>query len=146
MQKRVPQKISNILTNSSPELSSILRQTHVLNTLNTILNQLLPEPSKNHCHIANVREQIIILHTDSPAWATRIRYEIPRILKQINEMYNKQVFLEIKLKVRASYIQTTANDTQSTKQKETLKKRPASDIKDPKLKQAMDRLLHHRKA
>jgi len=70
MQKRVPQKISNILTNGSPELSRILRQTYVLNTLNTILNQLLSEPSKRHCHIANVREQTIILHADSPAWAT----------------------------------------------------------------------------
>jgi len=38
-----------------------------------------------HCRLANIAGSRLVLQTDSPAWASRVRYEAPRLLEQLKQ-------------------------------------------------------------
>ena len=47
------------------------------------LHQHLPEPLNTQTKILNLRNQILILSTNSPVWATRLRYLAPELVNQL---------------------------------------------------------------
>jgi hypothetical protein len=47
------------------------------------IKQLLPDTLAPHCYTAVQRQTQLILTTDSPVWANRLRYQAPSLLQQI---------------------------------------------------------------
>jgi len=52
--------------------------------INTILHQILPQPLNQHVWAAKLENGVLKLLTDSPAWATQIRYQQHELIKQLN--------------------------------------------------------------
>ena len=50
-----------------------------------LLRNILPVECYNHVEVANIRQQILMLITDSPVWTTRLRQLSPQILQYIRE-------------------------------------------------------------
>jgi hypothetical protein len=50
-----------------------------------LLQQILPIECRNHVEVANIRNQNLMLITDSPVWTTRLRQLNPQILQFIRE-------------------------------------------------------------
>ena len=51
----------------------------------SLLQNILPVECRTHVQVANIRNQNLMLITDSPVWTTRLRQLSPQILKYIQE-------------------------------------------------------------
>ena len=87
----------------SPHIKSIIRQHTALNEIanqasflakiDKLVRRHLTTSLRDHCKVANYRENILYLHVDSPAWSTRLRFTLPLLasqLRQFKELRNLQ--------------------------------------------------------
>jgi len=58
-----------------------LQQTQKLAQFTKIIRAVLPGECLNHVKVANIRNQTLMLVTDSPVWTTRLRQLSPQILQ-----------------------------------------------------------------
>jgi hypothetical protein len=108
------------------------------------LHQHLPEPLNTQTKILNLRNQILILSTNSPVWATRLRYLAPELLSQLAQETSLNI-LKIQIKSRPTYAETSKSFVK--KQKPALSSmsaaiisQTAADINHPGLSGALQRL------
>ena len=71
--------ISDYLT-SSDRLSQICNHTEVIYKLQITLRKNLDDPLDKHVVVADYRQKTLVLHTDSGAWAAKLRYLTPEII------------------------------------------------------------------
>ena len=64
-------------------------QAKKLTQITQLLHNILPIECRNHVQVANIRQQILMLITDSPVWTTRLRQLSPQILHYISENSSK---------------------------------------------------------
>jgi len=62
-----------------------LIQAKKLSRYTQLLQQILPIECRNHVEVANIRNQNLMLITDSPVWTTRLRQLSPQILQFLRE-------------------------------------------------------------
>ncbi len=144
--KKRPVILADILAKNSPDLTQIIKKTRVLNAVNHALQQTLDAPLKNHCIAANIAANQLVIHADTSAWATRIRYEQYNIIEGIKGCTNVHFLRSIVVKVRPiSEEQPTPrrliiplSHTASENIRDT-----AYTINDPQLKLALQRLCKH---
>lgn len=78
--KTLPELFSGQMNDS---LDGLIRRGRQLHGLNILLGELLGTELASHCQLANIRENTLILATDSSAWATRLRYMAPQLIQQL---------------------------------------------------------------
>jgi hypothetical protein len=71
-----------LIANPSGVLKRLLQHSETIKQLNKIFQASLSDSLKQHCHVANFRQKILVVHTDSSIWATRLRYMAPELLYQ----------------------------------------------------------------
>ena len=71
--------ISDFLV-SSDRLSQICNHIKIINGLQIKLGEFLGNPLAEHVAVADYRQNTLVLHTDSAAWAAKLRYGTPEIL------------------------------------------------------------------
>ncbi len=71
--------ISDFLA-SSDTLSQICNHIKKINGLQIKLGEFLGKPPAEHVAVADYRQNTLVLHTDSAAWAAKLRYRTPEIL------------------------------------------------------------------
>lgn len=72
--------ISDLL-DSSDILSQLCDHIQKLNSLQTKLRDYLDPPLNEHVIIADYRQKTLVFHADSAAWATKLRYRTPELLR-----------------------------------------------------------------
>jgi hypothetical protein len=50
-----------------------------------VVQTIIEPPLRHHCRVANLRDGNLILITDSPVWATRLRYLLPGLLDNLRQ-------------------------------------------------------------
>ncbi|MFV2059808.1 MAG: DUF721 domain-containing protein [Gammaproteobacteria bacterium] len=100
-----PKKIHKYLSNSSDELERLITRAVAISHLNTRLHSILDNTLKNHCNIANFTDGKLILLTDSPAWISRLRYQIPSLLTHLQQLPEFQGLIQIKLRIQPKYVE-----------------------------------------
>lgn len=79
--KRLPSTINELLTCSPGNLSKIqARITQIAHFQHKLRSELGP-PLSEHLNVANFSDETLVLHTDNPAWASRLRFNIQNILR-----------------------------------------------------------------
>jgi hypothetical protein len=68
----------------------LVSQAQKLTKITQFLRKVLPVECYKHVQVANIRQQVLMLITDSPVWTTRLRQLSPQILQYITE--NRQQF------------------------------------------------------
>ena len=61
----------------------ILERARKLSRLEQAVLQLMPAELVTHCKVLNLRNETLVLGTSSPAWAGRLRFAVPDLLKQL---------------------------------------------------------------
>lgn len=79
------QPLARLLQKQRGELKALLLHAARLQSLDRQIGAWLPEPLAEHVRVANVDPQRLVLQTDSPAWATRLRYLAPTLLEYLKQ-------------------------------------------------------------
>lgn len=74
---------ASLLTGGAGELGYIIEHSRRLERLSRLVRERLPEALRQHCRLANVTQQSLIMHADSPAWASKLRYYCPQLLADL---------------------------------------------------------------
>ncbi len=99
-----PKKIHKYFSGSRDELERLITHAMSISHLNTRLHSILDTTLKNHCDIANYIDGNLILLTDSPAWISRLRYQLPTLLKQLQQLTEFKGLIQIKLRIKPKYV------------------------------------------
>jgi hypothetical protein len=80
-------------------LSPILRHAHELLRIEAVIRELLPRNLQHRFRVANLHGRRLVLTTDSPAWATRLRCQLPDVLRRLEVQAHTKPIGEIDVKV-----------------------------------------------
>lgn len=76
-----PLKINKLF--GTGRLAALLARTRALQEMDRLLAELLPPPLNRHCHVLSIRNNILAVAADSPAWAARLRFHAPLLAEQL---------------------------------------------------------------
>jgi len=123
-----------------------------------LLHKILPVECRNHVEVANIRNQNLMLITDSPVWTTRLRQLSPQILQFIrkntpNGNYNKEQIIH-HVQISTRYKSSSSDKRQAIEQKRkhklqisektaTMLSQSADSIQHQQLKAALLRIAKH---
>lgn len=87
--------------------SKILEQAHLpvlerarkLSRLERAVLQLLPAEVAAHCKVLNLRNETLVLAIPTPAWAGRLRFVVPDLIKQIKCQHGLEI-RQVDLKIQ----------------------------------------------
>lgn len=81
-------------------LGSLSDKANYLKHLNKALQVLLPKDLVTHCQVANVRDNVLVLHLDSAEWATQLHYQTAELLNQLRQQKCYAALRSIQYKIR----------------------------------------------
>ncbi len=131
-----PKPIKQILSTKGSSLGNLIRQSSQLNHINQELAHLLPYPLSFYCVAVKLEGGTLTIIADSPAWASRARFQSKQIVKALNI---KSVVIKTAISTQPT---PTPPKRQASMSSETanLLIQLADDVSDPKLKEAIHRL------
>ena len=136
-----PSQITELLYRASFPAEGVLQRGQYLYRLNRVLSKLLDADSSLHCRVANVRDGVLILYTDSTAWATRLRYQTPALLKQLQQRKGLETLSRVDLRVLPEQEKTVINHQASlSKEASSYLSACAESVEDQGLSSALRRL------
>ena len=135
-------------------------QARKLAQFTRLLHKILPVECHDHVEVANIRDQNLMLITDSPVWTTRLRQLSPQILQFIrtntpgNDADRAQIIHHIQISTR--YHASNSEKQQALNKKNqhklqisektaTMLSQSADSIDDPQLKSALLKIASHAK-
>ena len=95
-------KIDSLLSSGHSPHSSLARLVNRASQQDAWTDQLralLPQDLASECRVANVRDQVLTVHINNAAWATRLRFLTEALLPNLNRLADFTAVNEIRLKV-----------------------------------------------
>lgn len=92
--------ISTLLQDKHSPIAELCKKAIFIQKIDHKLKNLLDPSIQDHFELANIKADIAILLVSSPAWATRLRYNIPAILNALNNQLNFTSVKTIRIKVK----------------------------------------------
>lgn len=134
--------IQKILGANSEYLSEIRRRIAVIQAIQDKLKAKLPPPLSEHFIIANISKDTLTLHTHSPAWAAKLRFNTPEILRCVQEHFDARSPKSLRIKVVPESPQPALplRKIRLSEKNAQLIKQTAETITDPALRDALVRL------
>jgi len=83
MTSKKPQTISHLLNHPKGEVQALLDQLSRIEAINQTLSKLLGPGISQHCHVINIRKNILVIAVDNAAWANKLRFKLPNLLDQL---------------------------------------------------------------
>jgi hypothetical protein len=136
--------------------ASILIQAKKLSYYTALLHSFLPIECRNHVAIANIRDQNLVIITDSPVWTTRLRQLSPKILEFLRESRSKTDktpiihHIQISTRYHASNQKTENASSRIQRHQPKISQKTselltqsASSISDQRLKSALLKIASH---
>ena len=77
--------LSEILSSQESSLGGVLKRAQVLLQLQRLLAGSVDPSLANRFQVANIRQNRLILLTPSAAWATRLRMQVPQLLRILHQ-------------------------------------------------------------
>lgn len=101
MSENPTRPLKGILAQDSPGLEPLLTHVATLQRLNSLVHDRLPAPLSIHCRVGNYKGGILTIHVGSPTWASKLRYLIPDLRKDLMGYAEFKDLLEIRLRTIA---------------------------------------------
>lgn len=140
---QVTQSIGKLLDTTEGSLQRLLARAKTLQQLTFEARQCLPEGLSPHCLVANLRDNCLIVHTDTAARANLLRYHTPNIIKHLQQYHELRNLGRVAVKVRPPSLVPASTSTQRpylSQANAALLRNVAGGMKDPHLKAAFLRL------
>lgn len=127
---------------SNQQLQQITKRAQKLTQLNSILQEILPSQFAGHCQLANLNDNKIIIHTESAAIASLLRFHSATICKTLsNQLAVKIDRVEVKVKPGQSAQKSTRSNTiDMSDNNAALIAQTAAALDDGQLKTALHKL------
>jgi len=136
--------LSSLLDADQGALGGIARHARRLERVRRAILAALPGNAAPHLQVAAVDAQRLLLHVDSTAWATRLRYAVPAMRRQLAQQLRLHVET-IRIQVRTSPITphsaSVIRHISATNRRHI--QRVAKHVDDPALARALQRLADH---
>jgi hypothetical protein len=138
--------ISERLRRSHGRLGRLLTHANELAQINRVMHAFLPSHLREYANLVACHPDAWIIHTESAAWATRLRYVLPTLRQQLADHLACEV-PKLRLRIRpknarpdrsASIRRMTVSD-----QAAEVLEGAANDVNDTRLSSAMKRLAQH---
>jgi hypothetical protein len=81
------------------DLARLLDQASLRDSLSAQLRALLPEDARNHCEVASVHGARLTILAANAAWATRLRFMLPDLLPQLNQLADFGTVRDVQVRV-----------------------------------------------
>lgn len=142
--------IAKFLTLQRKQSNPLILEAKRLAKVKMIINQSLDSQISEHVEVASLNKNTLTLVTDSPVWATRVRYMQNQILSQLRKFTFTKYIHKIYIKVRPMDFYENRNQKRENTlslSKGSAKKmlQEIDSVKDPALKAALLRLTKHAK-
>lgn len=138
---------SNSVLQTSITLQRLMARAQATDDLQQLLNQFLQPAAREHCHIATYQAGVLHLIVTDGNWATRLRYQQKRLLKQLQGLTEFSQVVRLQFKVRPPMQPEKAparSITLSEHAGQTIQA-SADATQDPVLREALQRLALHAK-
>ncbi|MHA6492650.1 DUF721 domain-containing protein [Pseudomonas borbori] len=143
----LPAKASAALLREAKPLKALFNQAQRLDQLQRLLESQLQPAAREHCHVASWREGCLLLIVTDGHWATRLRYQQKRLLRQLQLLEEFATLAKIHFKVQPPTVEIRATNrtiSLSNSAAENIQA-TADGVRDPKLRAALERLAKHGK-
>jgi hypothetical protein len=141
-----PNSLTSLLHNGDFPAGEMLKRGRFLNRLNNLVQTLLDDDLKIHCQVGNIRDGVLILYTDSTAWASRLRYQSPALLKQMQQHKGLASLQQIEIRVQPREEKVSIyRKAELSNEASSCLQACADGMTDNGLKQALERLASHHK-
>jgi hypothetical protein len=97
MSAHLAKTVQSVIDAGGP-LCAIAAHCARLERLNSLVGACLPPPLQQHCRVANLERGVLTLHSDGPGWTTRLRFELPRLLRSLRQEPEFSRLEDIRLK------------------------------------------------
>ncbi|HEB98439.1 MAG TPA: DUF721 domain-containing protein [Thiotrichales bacterium] len=147
MSARGPRPVARLLSNGGTSAPSRLRREgEALRRLETRLRKLLPAELADHARVGQLKAKCLIIYADSPAWAARLRFLAPQLVKQLRETGAvKPATIQIRVLPGTERPQPPRRQASLSEDSRRLIEQTARGIDDEKLASALRRLARRRR-
>jgi len=121
----------------------LLERARKLQRLEQAVLGLLPENLAAHCSVMNLKNEILVLAAPSSAWAARLRFAGPELVKQLKNQFSLNLrSIQIRIQPETLEIQPTVRRPQLklSLASGTLLAQTAQTVDHPALREALYRL------
>ena len=98
MRKKTPS--GKEVLNQSNHLQNVVKKAQYLVKMRALISELLPLELQSQCSVANYHNGILVMHTQSSIWGTRLRLLLPALLKRLKLVDAFAALHKIEVKVR----------------------------------------------
>jgi hypothetical protein len=134
--------IQSLIACDKGMLAALCQRASELRVFQDKLKAKLSPPLCDHFILANIDDNTLTIHTDSSAWAARLRFKTPDILSHIQELCGANSPLTIRIKVAppAHQNKTALRTIKLSNKNAQLIQDAANSITDPVLRGALLKL------
>lgn len=135
-------RVPKALMREKSSLRALFDEAQRLSRLQTLLHEQLQPAARPYCQIASWREGALVLVVTDSHWATRLRYQQRRLLKQLQAYPEFAALERVLFKVRPSHPGAPAAGRRATLSETAAETVQASAeiVSDPRLRAALERL------
>lgn len=141
MATRSPKSVRHLLKDK-PTLKLLELEISAQKALLAQVCQVLPGDLAAHCVAAQQRDRQLILHADSPVWATRLRYLAPQLLSVLQPAHPTLHQVTVRLLVARTTRQPVHTSARRSDAAAAIIHDSAKDTKQAELREALQRLSH----
>ena len=144
--QKTPPLVWTLLRADTSTLGRLMQHIDFLKGLEQKLGSFLGSTLNKHCNIANYANNTLILHADTPSWASKIRFNTPQILHFLQKECNLVSLKTIRIKVMPAPAQSARLSDKRWKLDEytaRLISQSASSVTDEALKCSLLRISKH---
>lgn len=126
-------------------LKGLYAKARVIERLQMLLETQLEPAAREHCRVASLREGVLRLVVSDSHWATRMRYQQKRLIRQLQAYTEFATLTKIHCRVQPS-IGPAAPPTRQMRRSQVAAEAlrdTAEQIANPALKAALERLARH---
>lgn len=91
--------IASYIKNDKHSYTNLVKKAQTIQQIGKNLIAELDPSLRDHCTLANIQQDVATLITTSPAWATRLRYNIPQILSILRDQLGQTKLKTIRIKI-----------------------------------------------
>lgn len=143
--QKKPLIINTILNDCSETLTALSTHTTHIQQLQNHIRSELGHPLSDHLSVVNFNQQTLTIHTDSPAWAAKLRFNIQNILKIARQKCGLTELRSVRVKVIIPEFDTPATNRRLSISEDTAHMilKTSESINDDSLRTALLRLSKH---
>jgi hypothetical protein len=135
-----------LLEDRNSSYNHLVKHARELASLNLQLQKHLPDSLGKHCQLANYRSNTLVIQSESAAWASKLRYLLPQLRRELSQYTAFSGLKDIHIRVVATATEPREKPSppRLSKQSAQLLEQAAASISDPGLGKALAQLARYK--